>query len=335
MTEPATSHDAADGRHAADRASERRPEAKEDSFLVFVLKLVLIVTIFRSFVFSPFNIPSESMLPRLMNGDYLLAAKWPFGYSRHSLPFGFPVLPEERLLAAPPQRGDVVIFKQPPLKELDYIKRVIGLPGDTVQMVDGQLYLNGAPVPKQRIADFEVAVSPNTQCYSVQFAAKRADGTDVCRYPRYRETLPGGRSYAVLDLTTAYVLSRELKLFGRIDRIDRLPDGARMVMDYKTEDASRTRDRIAAPLEDTQLAFYAALLDDDSLRAAYVNVGERGETRFFFQPALQDAREALVHGVLDDLRRIGEGAALPALGEGMVCEWCAARGLCRKDFWKE
>lgn len=200
MTEPATSHDAADGRHAADRASERRPEAKEDSFLVFVLKLVLIVTIFRSFVFSPFNIPSESMLPRLMNGDYLLAAKWPYGYSRHSLPFGFPVLPEERLLAAPPQRGDVVIFKQPPLKELDYIKRVIGLPGDVVQMVDGQLYLNSVPVPKQRIADFEVAVSPNTQCYSVQFIAKRADGTDVCRYPRFRETLPGGRSYDVLDL---------------------------------------------------------------------------------------------------------------------------------------
>ena len=185
---------------AAEPAKAEKPAKKEDSFPVFLLKLAAVVLIFRSFIFSPFNIPSESMLPRLMNGDYLLAAKWPYGFSRHSLPLSFPVLPEERVLPAPPQRGDVVIFKQPPLKELDYIKRVIGLPGDTVQMVDGQLYLNGAPVPKQRIADFEVAVSPNTQCYSVQFAAKRADGTDVCRYPRYRETLPGGRSYAVLDL---------------------------------------------------------------------------------------------------------------------------------------
>ena len=187
---------------APESAPSPRDARKEDSFLIFLLKLVVLVTLFRSFVFSPFNIPSESMLPRLVNGDYLLAAKWPYGYSRYSLPFGLPVLPEERVLAAPPQRGDVVIFKQPPLKELDYIKRVIGLPGDLVQMVNGQLYLNGVPVPKQRIADFEIAISPNTQCYSLQFIAKRADGTDVCRYPRYRETLPGGRRYEVLDLGT-------------------------------------------------------------------------------------------------------------------------------------
>lgn len=126
-----------------------------------------------------------------------------------------------------------------------------------------------------------------------------------------------------------------VKLFGRVDRIDRLGDGSRMVMDYKTESASVTAARVKQPLEDTQLAFYAALLEDDSLRAAYVNVGERGETKFIEQPAVLEAREALAQGILDDLRRIGEGAPLPALGEGMVCEWCAARGLCRKDFWPE
>lgn len=177
-----------------------KPVKQEDSFPVFLLKLVVIVTIFRSFIFSPFNIPSESMLPRLVNGDYLLAAKWPYGYSRYSLPFGVALLPERRLLASVPERGDIVIFKQPPLKELDYIKRVIGLPGDTVQMIDGVLHLNGEPVPKQQLADFEIAVSPNTNCYSVQFAAKNAAGKDVCRYPRFRETLPGGRGYEVLDL---------------------------------------------------------------------------------------------------------------------------------------
>lgn len=124
-----------------------------------------------------------------------------------------------------------------------------------------------------------------------------------------------------------------VKLVGRIDRIDRLPDGRALVMDYKTEALATTRQRVAQPGEDTQLAFYAALLADDTLRAAYVNVGERGDTRTIEQEAVVDARDLLVHGVLDDLARIGRGEAMPALGEGLVCEFCAARGLCRKDSW--
>lgn len=182
-----------------DAPGHAKPEKKEENFFVFLLKLVLIVGIFRSFIFSPFNIPSESMLPRLQNGDYLLAAKWPYGFSRYSMPFSLPLIPD-RVFASQPQRGDVVIFKAPPLNDTDYIKRVIGLPGEQIQMIGGQLHINGMPVPKQRIADFEVRVSPNTRCYLPQFAAQRADGTQVCRYPRYRETLPGGRSYEVLDL---------------------------------------------------------------------------------------------------------------------------------------
>lgn len=171
---------------------------KEDNFFVFLIKLVAVVAIFRSFIFSPFNIPSESMLPRLLDGDYLLAAKWPYGYSNNSLPFGLPLIPG-RIFASQPERGDIVIFKAPPANDTDYIKRVIGLPGDQVQVREGVVYLNGTAIPKKRIADFEIEVSPNTHCHSAQFEATRADGTAVCRYPRFEETLPGGKTYQVLD----------------------------------------------------------------------------------------------------------------------------------------
>lgn len=126
-----------------------------------------------------------------------------------------------------------------------------------------------------------------------------------------------------------------VKLIGRLDRVDAVPDGRVFVIDYKTESADKTRERIKNPSEDTQLAFYAALFPDDSLRAAYVNVGEKASgTRTFEQLDVVAARDALVTGVMDDLARIAGGAALPALGEGQVCEHCGARGLCRKDFWE-
>jgi signal peptidase I len=176
-----------------------KKERKEDSFPVFLVKLVLIVAFFRSFVFSPFNIPSESMLPRLENGDYLLAAKWPFGYSSYSLPFSVPLLPN-RIFAGQPTRGDVVIFKAPPENKTDYIKRVIGLPGDTVQMIGGQLHLNGVPVPKVKIADFVIPVSANTTCIAPEFEATEKDGKATCHYPQFCETTPEGKSYNVLDL---------------------------------------------------------------------------------------------------------------------------------------
>ena len=170
---------------------------KQDSFPVFLLKLTLVVLVFRSFVFSPFSIPSESMLPRLMNGDYLLAAKWPYGFSRYSLPFDLPLIPG-RILAGQPERGDVVIFKHP-LDDTDYIKRAIGLPGDTVAMRDGQLFLNGEAVPKVPIADFIIPVSANTRCAWGAQEEKLPDGSARCRYHRFRETLPSGKSYEVLD----------------------------------------------------------------------------------------------------------------------------------------
>jgi ATP-dependent helicase/nuclease subunit B len=124
-----------------------------------------------------------------------------------------------------------------------------------------------------------------------------------------------------------------VKLVGRIDRVDRMPDGSLLVMDYKTEGRPKTVDRVRSPGEDTQLAFYAALLEEDTLAAAYVNVGERGKTERLDQPAVVEARDLLVEGILHDLGRIAGGAEMPALGEGLACEFCAARGLCRRDWW--
>ena len=167
-------------------------------FVWFLIKLLLAVLVLRVFVFSPFSIPSESMLPRLMNGDYLLAAKWPYGFSRHSLPFDLP-LPAGRVLASAPERGDVVIFKHP-VDGSDYIKRVIGLPGDNVAVVGGQVVLNGELVRREPLRDFIAPMSPNTGCEwggEITPTAKRE--TQGCAYRRFRETLPGGKSYEVLD----------------------------------------------------------------------------------------------------------------------------------------
>ncbi len=167
------------------------------SFTKFLLKLVIAVLIFRSFVFSPFTIPSESMLPRLIVGDYLVAAKWPYGYSRLSLPFQAPLIPG-RIFERLPERGDIAIFKHP-VDGTDYIKRVIGLPGDTLAMRGGMLVLNGKPVPRDEAAPFQVARSPNTGCHPLAEPV-RGPGGPACAYRQYVETLPSGRSYTVLDL---------------------------------------------------------------------------------------------------------------------------------------
>jgi signal peptidase I len=166
-------------------------------FVWFIIKLLLAVLAFRVFVFSPFSIPSESMLPRLMNGDYLLAAKWPYGFSRHSLPFALP-MPEGRLLARTPERGDVVIFKHP-VDGQEYIKRVIGLPGDRVAVIGGEVVLNGERLRRAAAPDVLVPLSANTACATGDIL-RRADGGEACRYTAFTESLPGGRAYTVLDL---------------------------------------------------------------------------------------------------------------------------------------
>jgi len=186
----------------AARAVKRKARTKggladTTKFLVFLFFLAIFV---RTFITAPFMIPSGSMLPNLAIGDYLFAAKWPYGYSRYAFPFGLFHF-HGRFLAAEPKRGDIVVFRYPASDE-DYVKRLIGLPGDRVQMRHGQLILNGQAVPKVRIAYWLMERSPNSPCRFVgnyHPAPVVEQGHVYCRYPRYRETLPGGRSYEVLD----------------------------------------------------------------------------------------------------------------------------------------
>lgn len=154
----------------------------KDTVRVIIHALIL-AFIVRVFLFQPFNIPSGSMIPTLLVGDYLFVSKYAYGYSRYSFPFG-PDLFSGRIWAEDPKRGDVVVFKLPRDNETDYIKRVIGLPGNEIQMISGVLQINGVPVKKEHISDFVLEDSSGRERHLT----------------RYRETLPNGVSYPVLDL---------------------------------------------------------------------------------------------------------------------------------------
>src|SRR4051812_12221572 len=168
------------------------------------LRFVLIVAVspsaFRSLVGAPFNIPSGSMLPTLYIGDYIAVAKWPYGYSRYSFPLGLPAF-EGRIFGRMPSRGDVLVFRHPTEND-DLIKRVIGLPGDTVEVRRGQVVLNGREVPRRALAPVRVPVTANSPCRAAPSGMPTVivtSGTAACVYRAYLETLPGGPSYTVLD----------------------------------------------------------------------------------------------------------------------------------------
>jgi signal peptidase I len=141
--------------------------------------LLVALLLVRPLGFQPFNMPSGAMQPTLLIGDYFFVSKYPYGYSRYSLPFSPPLF-SGRIFGAQPRYGDVVVYRYPRDTSVDYVKRVVGLPGDRVQMIQGQLYLNGTPVKRDRLADLV------------------EDGRPA---KHWRETLPNGASYETLDLT--------------------------------------------------------------------------------------------------------------------------------------
>ncbi len=148
-----------------------------------ILYAGLIAIGIRTVAYEPFNIPSASMVPTLLVGDYLFVAKYSYGYSRYSLPFGLPLF-SGRIFYNPPRRGDVVVFKLPRDTSQDYIKRIIGLPGDTVQVKNGQLYINGKEVLRNHGRPYD-------------FVGERG-GHTIVRH--YREHLPGGKTHPILKM---------------------------------------------------------------------------------------------------------------------------------------
>jgi signal peptidase I len=139
-----------------------------------VIYAVLIALLVRTVAYEPFNIPSGSMVPTLLVGDYLFVSKFSYGYSRYSLPFDLPLF-SGRIFGHPPQRGDVAVFKLPTDTSTDYIKRIVGLPGDTIQVRHGELYINDQVVPRRPIEDYVYQ-----------------EGNTIITLHQYIETLPRG-----------------------------------------------------------------------------------------------------------------------------------------------
>lgn len=167
-------------------ASSEKTKAQDGGFFELVkvvLQALLIALVVRTFAFQPFNIPSGSMIPTLLVGDFLFVSKYAYGYSHFSLPLSNSLF-KGRILATPPKRGDVIVFKLPRDNSTDYIKRLIGLPGDTIQMKQGRLYINDVEVPRE----------PITKEHTEDFQGQM---TDV---PTFKETLPGGVTHTIIEI---------------------------------------------------------------------------------------------------------------------------------------
>lgn len=170
------------GRGETKPEAENAPGAAMETIKT-VVYAVLIAFAVRTFAYEPFNIPSGSMKPTLLIGDYLFVSKFSYGYSHYSLPFS-PRIFDGRVLFEEPERGDVAVFKKPGENKTDYIKRIVGLPGDTIQVIGGILHINGEAVKREKVAD-----RPERNEYNMPETTTE-----------YVETLPNGRQYRIWEV---------------------------------------------------------------------------------------------------------------------------------------
>jgi signal peptidase I len=228
------------GSMSVETQAKKSPHGGLGDTVRVVIHALILAMIVRVFLYQPFNIPSGSMIPTLLVGDYLFVSKFSYGYSKHSLPFS-PDLFDGRIWASEPKRGDVAVFKLPRDNETDYIKRVIGMPGDKIQMLDGVLRINGKAVSKKRIDDF---------------ITEDAFG-NVRRIARYEEALPNGVHYPVLDLVPHGV--------GDNTQIYKVPEGHYFMMGDNRDNSTDSRVSSAVgfvPLENfigrAEIIFFSA-----------------------------------------------------------------------------
>jgi signal peptidase I len=180
-------------------------QAKADGGIVETIKTVfwalVIAGVFRTLFFQPFWIPSESMKDTLLIGDFLFVNKMAYGYSKYSCPFAMCPF-SGRIFASEPERGDVVVFRHP-VNGADFIKRLIGLPGDTIQMQDGVLYINGVAAPQEPAGTFEEVFEPQGPLGNLPRCENGAVGAGgTCQKSRFIETLPEGQKHHVLNIDT-------------------------------------------------------------------------------------------------------------------------------------
>lgn len=263
--------------NSAPAPAEGKQKGGVKETIIVVIEALLIAMLIRAFLFQPFTIPSGSMRPTLYVGDYLLTAKYAYGYSHYSLPFS-PNLFSGRIWSAEPKRGDIVVFRNPNDTGTDFIKRVIGLPGDTVQMQNGIIYLNGQPVPRVKIGetaniDAVGCIPPDPSGRTVIAAAPDGIG-EACDSGRgqhlfdpaqdrpvgvYRETLPNGVSYNSFDI---YPL-------GYLDntRLFEVPQGYYFMMGDNRDNSDDSRESVGyVPFENligrANLIFFS--IDDET-----------------------------------------------------------------------